>query len=141
MLDADDMSSSFKRGLRSLGYAFMARAIVSSGITGLATIISISYSAPLLRWALGANSQWSGLLLLESLGTSRLIPLFLRLIGMGTVITLALSILIMVLTPEKMEEWCWYSCFGKRKPDSFFKTYKDQKTELEKLYQALKEAN
>ncbi|MCU1731217.1 MULTISPECIES: T6SS effector BTH_I2691 family protein, partial [unclassified Pseudomonas] len=138
MLDVDDMASSFKSERRALGYAYLGRAVVSAGISILASVVSISYSAPLLRWVLGANSQWGALLFLENLAASRLIPLFLRLIGMGTLVTLALSIVIMLLTPEEMEEWCLHSCFGKRMPGSFFKAYKDQKTELEKLYQALK---
>lgn len=140
ILDVRDTSSSFQRGLYSLGYAYMGRAIVSGGVTALAAVISVSYTAPLLRWALGANSQWGGLLLLENLGASRFIPLFLRLIGMGTLITLVLSVAIAILMPEEMEEWCWHSCFGRRK-EGFFKPYADQKTELEKLYQALKAAN
>ena len=118
----------------------MTRAVVSAGVTVLATVISISYTAPLLRWALGANSRWGGLLLLENLGASRFIPLLLRLIGAGTLITLALSVAIAILAPDEMEEWCWHSCFGKSK-ENFFKPYKDQKTELEKLYQALKAVN
>ena len=127
--------------IQNLGYAYLSRAFVSAGVTVLATVISITYSAPLLRWVLGANSQWRGLLLLEGLSTSRFAPLLLRLIGMGTLITLALSVVIAVLTPEKMEEWCWHSCFGKRNPGSFLKAYSDQKTELEKLFQALEAAS
>lgn len=67
-MDIDDSRSSFQRKHRVLGGAYFARAVVSSGITLLATVVSFSYSGPLLRWLIGTNSQSSVILAVEALG-------------------------------------------------------------------------
>jgi len=45
---------------------------------------------------------------------------------------------IIFLSPDDMEEWCWHSCFKNIGKNDFFKPFKNQEVELQKLYSALK---
>ncbi|RQS61569.1 hypothetical protein DID96_32695, partial [Burkholderia sp. Bp8963] len=141
VMDIEDTAKALHRGQWILAQAYRVRAVVSAGITALSATVSFSYSGPLLRWLLGANSRASVILIAEGLAGSRLMPLFLTLMTVGTLTTLGISVAIAVLSPNEMEEWCWHSCFGKRKLGSFFKPYKDEKTELETLYKSFMAAN
>ena len=77
-------------------------------------------------------------ILIENLGRPGVRRVVLRMIGAGTLATIALSVAIIFLAPEEMEEWCWHSCFKKIEPNDFFKPFRNLEVELSKLYEALK---
>ncbi|MFK1566995.1 T6SS effector BTH_I2691 family protein [Pseudomonas aeruginosa] len=141
-IDYDDYKKYSGRGYRVLGNAYLARAIVSGGVAGLAALVSLSYSGPLLRFLVGANSRAGYVLAIEALAGSRLIAVLLRLIGIGSLITLGISALIMYLAPNAMDEWIWHSCLKKwEEKEGFLKPFPNQETELQKLYEALHAVN
>lgn len=140
-VDYEDGEKMFDRKYKILGSAYYSRAIVSSGVAGLSALVSLSYSGPLLRFLVGANSRAGFVLAIEGLAGSRLIPVFLRLIGIGSIIALGISVLIMYLTPNVMEEWTWHSCLKKWEGEGFLKPFPNQETELKKLYEALYAVN
>ncbi|RWU23182.1 hypothetical protein DM813_11360, partial [Pseudomonas alkylphenolica] len=137
-IDFEDAAKAYDRDYKVLGLAYFARAVASFGLSGLAGLVSLSYSGPLLRFLVGANSRSLFVLTIEKLAGSRLIPVILRLIGIGSFITVGISVAIIFLSPDEMEEWCWHSCLKKWEPGNFLKPFKDQETELKKLYESLK---
>lgn len=140
-VDYEDGGKMFDRKYKILGSAYYARAIVSSGVAGLSALVSLSYSGPLLRFLVGANSRSGFVLAIEGFAGSRLIPVFLRLIGIGSIITLGISVIIIYLTPNAMEEWTGHSCLKKWEKEGFLKPFPNQETELRKLYEALHAVN
>lgn len=140
-IDYEDYEKYSEKRYNILGGAYLVRAIVSAGISGLASVVSISYSGPLLRFLFGANSQAGFILTVEELAASRLVPIFLRLIGIGSLVTLGISVAIIFLLPNEMEEWTWHSCLKRWEKNGFAKPFSDQKSELKKLYEALHAVN
>ncbi|MDF0729247.1 hypothetical protein P0Y43_00715 [Pseudomonas entomophila] len=137
VLDLEESVKYSQNKNKTLGLAYFSRFIVSTGISGLTTLVSISYSGPLLRFLVGANSQSGFVLAIESFASSRLIPVLLRLIGIGTIITVGLSLATIFLAPSEMEEWCWHSSLKKWNTGDLLKPFKDQETEMSRLYAAL----
>ena len=139
VIDFQDAGNAYEKKQNALVTAYMGRAITTLGISAVGMAASLSYSGPLLRLIFDQHSRI--ILFVEVLSTPRMAAIILRALGIGSFVTAGISILIAYLTPEKMEEWCWHSCLKDWKSDGFFKPFKDQQTELQKLYQALEEAN
>ena len=135
-IDLKDGNAAYEKKYNSLGFAYYARFAVSLGISGLSALVSISYSAPLLELILGRHAIL--VTLIETLGRQGVRSVLLRMIGAGTLVMVALSVAIILLAPEEMEEWCWHSCLKKIGSNDFFKPFKSQEVELSKLYDALK---
>ncbi|RWU22608.1 hypothetical protein DM813_12850, partial [Pseudomonas alkylphenolica] len=140
-IDYEDGKKYWQKKHNLLGSAYLARAIVSGGISALGAAVAFSYSGPLLRFLVGKNSRLGFVLTIEKFAGSRLVPVFLRLIGIGSFITVGISVAIIFLSPDEMEEWCWHSCLREWKSGDFLKPFKDQETELEKLYESLQAVN
>ncbi len=140
-VDYEDGKKYWQKKYNILGSAYFARSFVSTGISGLAAVVSFSYSGPLLRFLFGANSRAWVILAVEGLASSGLVPIFLRLIGIGSFITVGLSVAIAYLSPNEMEEWCGHSCLREWNSGDLLKPFKDQETELKKLYKSLQAVN
>ncbi|MGH8467398.1 MAG: T6SS effector BTH_I2691 family protein [Pseudomonas sp.] len=140
-IDYEDAAKAYDSDYRVLGHAYFARAVVSFGLSGLAGLVSLSYSGPLLRFLVGASSRSLLVLAIENFAASGLVPVFLRLIGIGSFITIGISVAIIFLSPNEMEEWCWHSCLRDWESGKLLKPFKDQETELKKLYESLKAVN
>lgn len=135
-VDYKDGKSAIDKEYNALGYAYYGRAVVSLGITGLSALLSVSYTGPLL--GLIFNRRAGFVLAVDAISGVAMRSLLLRIIGVGTLATIALTVAIAFLAPEEMEEWCWHSCLKEIDSNDFFKPFRDQETELTKLYQALK---
>lgn len=142
-LDVSDMRKAFAQDHRALGFAYLAHAVVALGITGLSTAISFSTSGPLLRWILqNTERQFLRAALpalirqAEGLAVARISALLGLALGWGTAIGLLITVTIWVLEPDEMETWCAHCCFGIRSPNGFSKPFKDESTELQKLFEA-----
>ncbi|RWU24357.1 hypothetical protein DM813_08270, partial [Pseudomonas alkylphenolica] len=140
-IDYEDGKKYWNKDYNMLGSAYLARAIVSGGISALGAAVAFSYSGPLLRFLVGKNSRLGFVLTIEKFAGSRMVPVFLRLIGIGSFITVGISVAIIFLFPDEMEEWCWHSCLREWKSGDLLKPFKDQETELEKLYESLQAVN
>ncbi|WP_175652758.1 T6SS effector BTH_I2691 family protein [Pseudomonas sp. Marseille-P9899] len=137
LIDYEDYKNFKEKKYTLLSAAYLARAVVSFGVAGLGALVSLSYSAPLLRLIFERHS-WV-IRSIEILGRPGVMPILLRLMGIGSLVVLGVSVAIVYLSPSKMEEWCWHSCLKKWKSDALLKPFKDQETELQKLYEALEE--
>ncbi|WP_175653384.1 hypothetical protein [Pseudomonas sp. Marseille-P9899] len=136
-IDFEDGNKAFDKNYKALSGAYFARSVVSLGISILAGVASISSTGPLLRLIFGQNSNLKIISAIEGLAGSRYAPMILRLIGIGSLVTVGISVAMIYLYPDDMEEWCWHSCLKKWKSDALLKPFKDQETELQKLYEAL----
>ncbi|MFW3895021.1 T6SS effector BTH_I2691 family protein [Pseudomonas bharatica] len=136
-VDFIDGKKSFENDFRVLGGAYFLRSALSLGVSVLGGLVSISYTAPLLRLIFGQKSQLQMISAVEGLAGAGLRGIMLRLIGIGSLVTLGISLAIIYLSPDDMEQWCWHSCLKERTSDGFFKPFQDQETELQKLYEAL----
>ncbi|MDU9390233.1 T6SS effector BTH_I2691 family protein [Pseudomonas sp. zfem002] len=141
VIDLKDGKKAFDNEYRILGGAYFARGILSLGMSLLAGMVAISFAGPLLRFIFGQNSQLGFIAVIEGLAGSGLPSVMLKIIGVGSLVTLGISVAIIYLSPSKIEEWCWHSCLKKWESDSLLKPFKDQETELQKLYEALKEVS
>lgn len=143
VLDGVDAAKASREKRYTLKYAYIAHGLVSLTITGLAGAISLSASGAFLRWVL-ANTERSFLQALlpflidsaEALAAPELAALLGLALGWSTVIGLAITVVIYMLAPDALEDWCAHSCLGKRESGSFAQTFKDEATELGKLYEA-----
>lgn len=139
VIDFQDAGNAFDKEQHALSGAYVARAVATLGVSAVGMAASLSFSGPLLRLIFRENSRV--VIFVEALSTPRMAALILRSLGLGSLVTIGVSVLIAYLTPEEMEEWCWHSCLKAWKSEGFFKPFKDQQTELQKLYQALKEVS
>lgn len=137
VVDYGDYKSYKEKGYKLLGNAYLSRSIVSFLMAGSGAMLSLSYSAPLLSLVFGQHS--SLIVLMEAFKSSKIAAVMLRLVGLGGIAILGISVLIAFLSPKEMEEWCWHSCLKDWKSDGFFKPFSDQGVELQKLYEALEE--
>lgn len=136
-VDFEDGKKAFDKNYKVLSGAYFARSGVSLGISVLAGVVSVSSTGPLLRFIFGQNSSFKIVSLIEGLAGSKYMPIILRLIGIGSLVTIGISVAMIYLYPDDMEEWCWHSCLKEWKSDVLLKPFKDQETELQKLYEAL----
>lgn len=136
-IDFQDSDKAFDKDYNLLGSAYFARGVLSLGISILGGLVSVSYTGSLLRLIFGQQSQLQIISAVEGLAGSKLRGIMLRLIGIGSLVTLGVSVAIIYFLPDDMEQWCWHSCLKERTSNGFFKPFQDQETELQKLYEAL----
>ncbi len=143
VLDSIEFGRAFNKDRYALGTAYFAHAIVSFGIAGLSAAISLSASAPFLRWLLDSTQKQFLRAILpalvrqaEALAVARVSAMLGLALGWSTALGLAITVVVWTLEPDSMETWCRHSCFGLRGPGSFEMPHKDEATEIQKLYEA-----
>lgn len=148
VLDAVDFQRAFSRDRYALASAYLAHAIVCFGIAGLSAAISLSASAPFLRWLLESTQKQLLRALLpavvrqaEALATTQIAAMLGLALGWSAALGIAITVVVWTLEPDAMETWCRHSCFGLRDPGSFEKPHKDEATEIQRLYEALEAVN
>ncbi len=138
-----DASDAFRNDRRTLGYAYLGQAIVSTAITSLGAMLSLSASGAYLEWLL-MNTQraflrailptvirWSAALAVTEIAAMLGLAL-----GIATVLGVIAAFVIWRISPDDLEVWCRHSSLGKRKEDDFWKPYESEELELQRLYAA-----